>query len=249
MKSKTVQIPSVHRAAGLAVLAVLGCAGTASSQSAAAVFSTRCSSCHTYGKGDRIGPDLKGVTARRSRSWLIEWVQSSEAKIRSGDPAAKALYEKYRGQRMPDFDLPAERIEALLDYLDAGGPAADAASQMREASTATRDELQLGKRLFEGGVALASGATACVSCHTVASRGVLGGTLGPDLTGVYAKYRDRGLHQFLQRTCFPRRPVAHGRNDLTASEAFALRAFLRASDPSLRPVAQTGAAASADPAP
>jgi cytochrome c553 len=103
---------------------------------------------------------------------------------------------------------------------------------MRDAATATPRELRLGEDLFAGRAALASGATACVTCHTVASRGALGGTLGPDLTGTYGKYRDRGLHQFLQRACFARRPVSHGRNELTEAESFALRAFLRASDPS-----------------
>ena len=103
----------------------------------AAVYTTRCSSCHSFGMGDRIGPDLKGVTARRSRAWLIEWIQSSEAKIRSGDATASALYRKYGRQRMPDFDLPVERITALLDYLASGGPAADAANAMRDAATAT----------------------------------------------------------------------------------------------------------------
>jgi cytochrome c2 len=247
MKSKTVQISSVYRAAGLGLLALLGGATSGYPQSAAGVFNTRCSSCHSFGKGDHIGPDLKAVTARRSRAWLIDWIQSSEAKIRSGDATARALYKKYGGQRMPDFDLPVETITALLDYLESGGPAAADARELRDAATATGQEMLLGEQLFEGRVALASGATACVSCHTVASRGALGGTLGPDLTGTYTKYRDRGLRQFLQRACFTRRPFGHGRNDLTAAESFALRAFLRASDPSTRPLARTGDAGSAGP--
>jgi mono/diheme cytochrome c family protein len=201
------------------------------------VFSTRCSSCHTFGKGDRIGPDLKGVTGRRARSWIVDWIRSSTRMIKAADPTARALFTKYREQRMPDFDLPVEQVTAIVDYLAAGGPEADAASQVRDAATATPAELQLGRQLFEGEVALASGATACVSCHTVASRGALGGTLGPDLTGAYAKFRDRGLHQYLQRTCLPRRPLTSGRAALTPSESLALRAFLRASDPGTRALA------------
>ncbi|MFL5417502.1 MAG: SCO family protein, partial [Myxococcales bacterium] len=33
------------------------------------LFSTRCSACHTIGKGDGIGPDLKGVTSARDHGW------------------------------------------------------------------------------------------------------------------------------------------------------------------------------------
>lgn len=237
MKPETPEISSRRIAAAIAFVAVLGCARLGAPQSAAAVFSTRCSSCHSFGKGDRVGPDLKGVTARRERSWLMGWIRSSAGMIRSADPVARALYKKYGEQRMPDFNLPVDQVAALIDYLASGGPDTDAGNQMREASTATEAELRLGQQLFEGQVALASGATACVSCHTVASRAVLGGTLGPDLTQAYAKYRDRSLHQYLQRTCLPSNAVAKGRNALTAAESLALRAFLRASDQASRPVA------------
>ena len=30
-------------------------------------FTTRCTACHTFGKGVKVGPDLKGVTERRQR--------------------------------------------------------------------------------------------------------------------------------------------------------------------------------------
>src|SRR4029453_17183556 len=101
---------------------------------------------------------------------------------------------------MPDFDLSVEQVAALVDYFASGGPEADAQDQVRDAATATDEERRLGEQLFVGGFAVPSGATACISCHTVASRGALGGTLGPDLTQAYAKYRDRGLYQYLLRT-------------------------------------------------
>jgi mono/diheme cytochrome c family protein len=224
----------------LTLLGLLVGAGNGHSQtSAAAVFSTRCTSCHTFGKGDKVGPDLKGVTERRQRSWLIKWIRSSSAMIKSADPTALGLDRKYRTQRMPDFDLPVEQVAALLDYLASGGPSADALEEVRDASTATADEVRLGEQLFLGGVALASGRTACVSCHTVASRGALGGTLGPDLTPAYARYGDRGLYQYLLRDCLPRSPLAHGRKALTSAESLGLRAFLRASDPARSTVALT----------
>jgi protein SCO1/2 len=42
------------------------------------VFNQRCTACHTFGKGVKVGPDLKGVTARRQRPWLLKFVRSSQ---------------------------------------------------------------------------------------------------------------------------------------------------------------------------
>jgi len=185
------------------------------------------------------------VTERHPRGWLLNWIRSSESMVRAADPTAAALFRKYRRQRMPDFDLGAERIGALVDYLAAGGPATDAPG-MRAASTATPDEVRLGRALFEGRVSLASGAVACMSCHAVAGGGELGGSLGPDLSGAFSRYRDRGLHQFLQRVCFPRGPAGDGRPALTENESLVLRAFLRStSAPQLQVSTSGGDAADA----
>jgi hypothetical protein len=53
-----------------------------------------------------------------------------------------------------------------------------------------------------------------------------GGTLGPDLTNVYFRYQDVALTAFLNHPCFSwaaTKPDAY----LTATESFALKAFLR----------------------
>ncbi|MDP2702657.1 MAG: c-type cytochrome [Candidatus Rokubacteria bacterium] len=39
-----------------------------------ALFHEECVACHTIGQGDRVGPDLAGVTARRDRAWLEAWI-------------------------------------------------------------------------------------------------------------------------------------------------------------------------------
>src|SRR2546421_7475475 len=38
------------------------------------VFRTRCLGCHTIGKGDVVGPDLAGATARRDSAWLARYL-------------------------------------------------------------------------------------------------------------------------------------------------------------------------------
>jgi len=60
------------------------------------LFGSRCSACHTLGQGDKVGPDLLGVTARRDRTWLTRYLLEPDKMLAEGDPIAAALFEKYR---------------------------------------------------------------------------------------------------------------------------------------------------------
>ena len=191
------------------------------------IFTRKCSSCHTYGKGDLVGPDLKGVTDRHSRQWLTTWISSSEKAIASGDSAATALFRKYKQQRMPEQNFSPSELAALLDYLAAGGPEADARRRHRRADSATPAEIDLGRSLFVGRQPLASGGASCSSCHRVRETAGSGGSLGPDLTSAYSRFQDSGLTSLLARGCFPRASSVLGRTSLTDQESFALGAFLR----------------------
>lgn len=203
---------------------MLLCAAPAASADTATgpsvLFKTKCSSCHTFGKGEKVGPDLKGVTERRSRPWLTDWIRSSEKLIGRGDRDANALFEKFRRQRMPDHELSDVQIGALLDYLAAGGPAADEKHGIRLADSATAEEVALGRKLFFGEMRLASGGLACVSCHALSKFGGLGGSLAGDLSDVFTRYFDRALDRKLTQ------PSSHTAG-VAEHESLALRAFLR----------------------
>lgn len=82
------------------------------------LFGSRCSACHTIGQGEKIGPDLAGVTARRDRNWLARYVQQPDKMLAEGDPIAKALFEKYKSTRMPNVSLGAADVAAVLAYLE-----------------------------------------------------------------------------------------------------------------------------------
>jgi mono/diheme cytochrome c family protein len=193
------------------------------------VFATKCKSCHTYGQGDLVGPDLKGVTARHSRGWLVSWIRSSERMIRQGDVTAVSLFRRYRQQRMPDHQLTDVQIGALLDFLAAGGPEAESRRAARPASMAGVKEVTLGRDLFFGRRRISGGSAACSSCHALRDqKGSAGGSLGPDLTKVYSTYQDKGLSQFLERDCLVRLPARD--RALTSDESFAIRAYLRSAD-------------------
>jgi cytochrome c2 len=196
------------------------------SAEAAGIFNQRCTACHTYGKGIKVGPDLKGVTERRKRDWLLKFIHASSQVIKSGDPTATALFAQFKQQRMPDWtDLSEKQISDILGYLAVGGPDIKPEDE-RNAETATPAETEAGRRLFYGERRLQHGAQPCASCHSVAGTGMRGGSLGPDLTSVYFRYQDVALTAFLRHPCFSWARANSGIY-LTARESFALKAFLR----------------------
>ena len=41
-----------------------------------AMYKKICAPCHTIGVGDKVGPDLRGVTERRDRAWLASYLRN-----------------------------------------------------------------------------------------------------------------------------------------------------------------------------
>ena len=82
------------------------------------MFRNRCSACHTIGKGDRIGPDLRGVTTRREREWLARFIHNPELMRARKDPIALELSAKYEGVLMPSLELATYEVLDLIGYLD-----------------------------------------------------------------------------------------------------------------------------------
>ena len=82
------------------------------------LFGSRCSACHTLGQGDKMGPDLLGVTTRRDRAWLARYVAEPDKMLAESDPIATALFEKYKDARMPNLRLGSADVNAVLTYLE-----------------------------------------------------------------------------------------------------------------------------------
>ena len=92
---------------------------TLSHQPGEALFRKLCSSCHTVGVGDRVGPDLRGVTERRDADWLTRFI-TNPAKVRaSGDAAVAELVERFPGVCMPLLGLAENDAADLVEYLRA----------------------------------------------------------------------------------------------------------------------------------
>ena len=80
-------------------------------------FESRCASCHTIGGGDRIGPDLQGVTGRRDAAWLARYIREPEQVRTEGDPTAALLFAKYNRVGMPNLRLGDEDVSLLMGFL------------------------------------------------------------------------------------------------------------------------------------
>ena len=81
------------------------------------LFATRCAACHSIGHGDKIGPDLLGVTNIRDRAWLTRIISTPNKMLEEKDPVAVALFEKYNQVRMPNPALPDSDVAAIIDYM------------------------------------------------------------------------------------------------------------------------------------
>jgi cytochrome c551/c552 len=83
------------------------------------LFNSRCAACHNINK-QLTGPALAGVHERRSIDWIINFVQSSQSMVKSGDKDAVALFEKFNKIPMPDHpDLTDDNIKSIVDFVKA----------------------------------------------------------------------------------------------------------------------------------
>ncbi len=89
----------------------------AGAEAGRSVFRTHgCIYCHTVGGGRLLGPDLKGVGARRDEKWLREWLADPAAMVRA-NPELAQLPQVYDGIVMPNQNLSPAEIDALAGYL------------------------------------------------------------------------------------------------------------------------------------
>jgi protein SCO1/2 len=81
------------------------------------LFATRCAACHTIGNGDKIGPDLLGVTSVRDLNWLRRTISEPDKLIAEKDPIAMALFKQYKEVQMPRLGLAEADVNVLIDFM------------------------------------------------------------------------------------------------------------------------------------
>jgi mono/diheme cytochrome c family protein len=233
----------VRRIAGIqallwAFLLGLACHGLA--QETADYFRTRCAVCHTIGGGRLTGPDLKNVLQQaaangKDREWLIRFIQDPSAMLQSGDPYALKLQRETPGNAvMPSQpDMTRALAGALLDLIEAESKLERSPFAGSPISLApfTPEDVQVGRELFRGTRALASGGPPCLSCHSVSGIGPLGGgRLGPDLTLVNERLGGpKGLSTWLLAPPTPTMQSIFKSQPLQPEEIHAVAAWLNQS--------------------
>jgi nitrite reductase (NO-forming) len=70
-------------------------------------FDSKCLACHSIAGGDKLGPDVFGVSKRRSEAWLTRWLKNPDEMLKS-DADAKAMLDKYK-VRCPTSTCPTRR--------------------------------------------------------------------------------------------------------------------------------------------
>lgn len=78
-------------------------------------FESKCLACHSIGQGKKLGPDLAGITRRRSDNWLSRWLKAPE-KMLATDNEAKAMLKEFNNLPMPNQGLSDEEIAQFLAY-------------------------------------------------------------------------------------------------------------------------------------
>jgi cytochrome c2 len=208
-------------------LAAAAPATPSAAQDPARYYEDNCAPCHTIGGGAQGGPDLRGVTSRRSRDWLIRFLLDPQAL--ESDPAVVEMIRAAGGMTMPAIDgITRERAEGLIAFIAERSAAPAPGATPAGEPPFTPADIAQGRDLFTGATKLSGAGPACVACHTTANlRAPGGGRLGPDLTAVHSRLGgNRGLAAWLGATPTPMMRAVYRNAELSAPEARALTAYL-----------------------
>lgn len=192
-----------------------------------ALYEKKCKSCHTIGGGDRMGPDLQGISEKRRHDWLKSFIRSSNKLISSGDKDAVESFEKFKKKKMPDFNFSDKELDALLAYFS-GKVSDNGPEESSAAPDSGKGNPEKGREYFEGTLRFAGNGVSCIACHDVnTGLRIPGGRLAAGLTYSFRNSGGyEGLRSILESPPFPSMNVSYEKNPLTAEEIDHLIAFL-----------------------
>lgn len=81
------------------------------------IFKQKCTACHKIGGGKLVGPDLKGVTARREEAWLKRQIKTPDVLIAEKDPIALENLKASNNVPMAPLGLSDAEVQAVIDFL------------------------------------------------------------------------------------------------------------------------------------
>jgi len=122
------------------LLFIMSSAGELQAQDEGEQLFKVCAACHTVGGGKLIGPDLKGVTERLDKDWLVKFIINSQELVLAGDEYAVKIFEEYNKIPMPPNNFTQEQVDAILAYIDNYDKAAKTEEAAGEPSETIADE-------------------------------------------------------------------------------------------------------------
>jgi nitrite reductase (NO-forming)/hydroxylamine reductase len=133
------------------------------------IFRGQCAACHTLGRGDTTrGPDLL-ARALRPDNWLRHWLEDPAAML-AWNGHAQSIVTEWDGRVMPDPDLDAAQIEAVIAYLGDRRLAGQAVEPLAPVLLDAAAFEATTARYFDR----------CAGCHGARRAGAIGPDLRPE---------------------------------------------------------------------
>lgn len=183
-----------------------GVQGVSSNDVAAAKFALSCAGCHSLTGVKLKGPELNAVAA-----WPQQELEASIKKM-----------EKNVGP------LTAVDIGLLCQFLKDPTAVTRLKEEQERVSRMYATKLdppspKIGRSLFMGTSPLKNGGMPCLSCHIVETHG---GSLGPDLTAIFAKMGEAPLISGIEKASFKIMEPAYRNHPVSKQEALHLTKYL-----------------------
>ncbi len=204
------------------------------------VFAGNCAVCHSTGTDTIIGPGLSGLFDRAGSTAAP---QSAEDYVRESIVAPGIFVVEGFVNIMPSTfaaSLSSSDLDDLIAYLGTlgtqGGLEAGAAVPELISVQETEGDAERGENLFTGPTRFENRGPSCSACHSSSGIGALGGgSLGPDLTGAFAKLGEAMI--LWPETSKTMKPI-FTEKPLTDQEKADLLAFFRSADVTQRDTTQ-----------
>ncbi len=174
--------------------------------------------CHSIGEGRGVGPDLKGVSERRTSEWFISFTKDSKSLIESGDKQAVEVFKEFGNMPMAAYDFSDDEIKAILTHIETASGSTETTNT--DTKVIADGDSENGEKLFYGSVRFEKRGVACASCHAA---GIIpGSTLSKDITNSAS-----AVAPIMSSLPFPAMELAYKNRMLTDSEIADLTAYLK----------------------
>jgi mono/diheme cytochrome c family protein len=131
---------------------------------------------------------LGSIAKKKEESWLIPFIQNSQAVIKSGDVYAQALFKKFNNQEMPSFEhLTKEDIQSILYYLEIESVQTSEHIDDVDILSVANSSVIKGKQEFS---------EHCSTCHFIHKES----TYAPSLGSVTKRHSREWLVSFIQNS-------------------------------------------------